>query len=75
VYGIPPEQVVGSSGVVKFEMGPDGTAHRPLRLAEYRSHRVAVAILELGRPVVAVVLRVVEARRRPQHVADVGDPR
>jgi phosphoglycolate phosphatase-like HAD superfamily hydrolase len=23
-YGIPPEQVVGSSGVVKFEMGPDG---------------------------------------------------
>ena len=25
VYGIPPEQVVGSSGVVKFEMMPDGT--------------------------------------------------
>ena len=24
VYGIPPEQVVGSSGVVKFEMGADG---------------------------------------------------
>ena len=24
VYGIPPEQVVGSSGVVKFEMRPDG---------------------------------------------------
>jgi phosphoglycolate phosphatase-like HAD superfamily hydrolase len=24
VYGIPPEQVVGSSGVVKFEIGPDG---------------------------------------------------
>ena len=24
VYGIPPEQVVGSSGVVKFELGPDG---------------------------------------------------
>jgi phosphoglycolate phosphatase-like HAD superfamily hydrolase len=24
VYGIPPEQVVGSSGVVKFEMGVDG---------------------------------------------------
>ena len=24
IYGIPPEQVVGSSGVVKFEMGPDG---------------------------------------------------
>src|SRR5262249_35956206 len=24
VYGIPPEQVVGSSGVVKFEAGPDG---------------------------------------------------
>ena len=23
VYGIPPEQVVGSSGVVKFQMGPD----------------------------------------------------
>jgi hypothetical protein len=23
-YGIPPEQVVGSSGVVKFETGPDG---------------------------------------------------
>ena len=22
VYGIPPEQVVGSSGVTKFEMGP-----------------------------------------------------
>jgi len=25
VYGIPPEQVVGSSGVVKFETKPDGT--------------------------------------------------
>jgi phosphoglycolate phosphatase-like HAD superfamily hydrolase len=25
VYGIPPEQVVGSSGVVTFKMGPDGT--------------------------------------------------
>jgi phosphoglycolate phosphatase-like HAD superfamily hydrolase len=24
VYGIPPEQVVGSSGVVKFDIGPDG---------------------------------------------------
>ena len=24
VYGIPPEQVVGSSGVVKFEMSPHG---------------------------------------------------
>lgn len=24
VYGIPPEQVVGSSGVVKFQTGPDG---------------------------------------------------
>lgn len=24
VYGIPPEQVIGSSGVVKFQMGPDG---------------------------------------------------
>ena len=24
VYGVPPEQVVGSSGVVKFEMRPDG---------------------------------------------------
>jgi hypothetical protein len=24
VYGIPPEQVVGSSGVVKFEIGTDG---------------------------------------------------
>jgi hypothetical protein len=24
VYGIPPEQVVGSSGIVKFEMGADG---------------------------------------------------
>jgi phosphoglycolate phosphatase-like HAD superfamily hydrolase len=24
IYGIPPEQVVGSSGEVKFEMGPDG---------------------------------------------------
>ena len=24
VYGIPPEQVVGSSGVVKFHIGPDG---------------------------------------------------
>jgi phosphoglycolate phosphatase-like HAD superfamily hydrolase len=26
VYGIPPEQVVGSSGVVKFEVGADGAA-------------------------------------------------
>lgn len=25
VYGIPPEQVVGSSGVVKFQRAPDGT--------------------------------------------------
>ena len=25
VYGIPPEQVIGSSGVTKFEMRPDGT--------------------------------------------------
>ncbi len=24
VYGIPPEHVIGSSGVTKFEMGPDG---------------------------------------------------
>jgi hypothetical protein len=24
VYGIPPEQVVGSSGVVQFRIGPDG---------------------------------------------------
>jgi len=24
VYGVPPEQVVGSSGTVKFELGPDG---------------------------------------------------
>ncbi len=24
-YGIPPEQVIGSSGVVRFETGPDGT--------------------------------------------------
>jgi phosphoglycolate phosphatase-like HAD superfamily hydrolase len=24
IYGIPPEQVVGSSGVTKFEIGPDG---------------------------------------------------
>jgi hypothetical protein len=24
VYGIPPEQVVGSSGVTKFQIGPDG---------------------------------------------------
>jgi phosphoglycolate phosphatase-like HAD superfamily hydrolase len=31
VYGIPPEQVVGSSGVVKFEMGSDG---RPVLLKE-----------------------------------------
>jgi phosphoglycolate phosphatase-like HAD superfamily hydrolase len=31
VYGIPPEQVVGSSGVVKFEMEPDG---RPILLKE-----------------------------------------
>ena len=26
VYGVPPEQVVGSSGVVTFHMGPDGKA-------------------------------------------------
>jgi hypothetical protein len=25
VYGIPPEQVVGSSGITKFEIGPNGT--------------------------------------------------
>lgn len=30
-YGIPPQQVVGSSGVVKFELGPDGT---PMLLKE-----------------------------------------
>jgi hypothetical protein len=31
VYGIPPEQVVGSSGVTKFQTGPDG---RPALLKE-----------------------------------------
>jgi phosphoglycolate phosphatase-like HAD superfamily hydrolase len=31
VYGIPPEQVVGSSGVVEFEMKPDG---KPVLLKE-----------------------------------------
>ena len=31
VYGIPPEQVVGSSGVVKFELEPDG---KPVLLKE-----------------------------------------
>jgi phosphoglycolate phosphatase-like HAD superfamily hydrolase len=31
VYGIPPEQVVGSSGVVKFELGADG---QPVLLKE-----------------------------------------
>jgi len=31
IYGIPPEQVVGSSGVTKFEIGPDG---RPVLLKE-----------------------------------------
>src|ERR671919_1079138 len=31
VYGIPPEQVVGSSGVVKFEIGPDD---KPVLLKE-----------------------------------------
>jgi phosphoglycolate phosphatase-like HAD superfamily hydrolase len=30
-YGIPPEQVVGSSGVTKFQMGPDG---RPVLVKE-----------------------------------------
>jgi hypothetical protein len=25
VYGIPPEQVVGSSGVMRFQIGTDGT--------------------------------------------------
>ncbi|MET0710564.1 MAG: HAD family hydrolase, partial [Tardiphaga sp.] len=32
-YGIPPEQVVGSSGVVKFELGPDGKP-RLMKLAK-----------------------------------------
>jgi phosphoglycolate phosphatase-like HAD superfamily hydrolase len=32
-YGIPPEQVVGSSGFVKFRMGPDG---RPVLMKEAR---------------------------------------
>ena len=38
VYGIPPEQVVGSSGVTKFEMGADG---KPvlMKAAEGRIHR------------------------------------
>jgi phosphoglycolate phosphatase-like HAD superfamily hydrolase len=31
VYGVPPEQVVGSSGVVKFELQPDG---KPVLLKE-----------------------------------------
>jgi phosphoglycolate phosphatase-like HAD superfamily hydrolase len=31
VYGIPPEQVVGSSGVTKFQMGPDG---KPMLMKE-----------------------------------------
>jgi phosphoglycolate phosphatase-like HAD superfamily hydrolase len=30
-YGIPPEQVVGSSGVIKFQLGPDG---RPALIKE-----------------------------------------
>jgi phosphoglycolate phosphatase-like HAD superfamily hydrolase len=30
-YGVPPEQVVGSSGVTKFEIGPDG---KPMLLKE-----------------------------------------
>jgi phosphoglycolate phosphatase-like HAD superfamily hydrolase len=36
VYGIPPEQIVGSSGVVKFERGPDGKpALRKLAQVEF----------------------------------------
>jgi phosphoglycolate phosphatase-like HAD superfamily hydrolase len=35
VYGIPPEQVVGSSGIVKFEIGPDG---KPLLVKEAGVH-------------------------------------
>jgi phosphoglycolate phosphatase-like HAD superfamily hydrolase len=31
VYGVPPEQVVGSSGVTKFQIGPDG---KPVLLKE-----------------------------------------
>jgi phosphoglycolate phosphatase-like HAD superfamily hydrolase len=31
VYGIPPEQVVGSSGVTKFQIGPDG---KPMLIKE-----------------------------------------
>jgi hypothetical protein len=50
VYGIPPEQVVGSSDVVKFEMGPDDTERPVLRQAERAVRRAAVAILEFGRP-------------------------
>jgi phosphoglycolate phosphatase-like HAD superfamily hydrolase len=37
VYGIPPEQVVGSSGVVKFEIGPDG---KPALIKEAGVHFV-----------------------------------
>ncbi len=37
-YGIPPEQVVGSSGVVKFDLGADGKAQL-MKEAKVRVHR------------------------------------
>jgi phosphoglycolate phosphatase-like HAD superfamily hydrolase len=40
VYGIPPEQVVGSSGVVRLETGPDG---RPVLKKEGRSNSSTTA--------------------------------
>lgn len=33
IYGIPPEQVVGSSGVTKFQTGPDG---KPVLMKELK---------------------------------------
>jgi hypothetical protein len=40
VYGIPPEQVVGSSGVTTFQIGPDG---KPVLMKEARSNSSTMA--------------------------------
>ncbi len=70
VYGIPPEQVVGSSGVVKFEMGADG---KPVLMKDAegrvrrRRPRQAGRHQPLHRPPADLRLR--QFRRRPADAA------
>ena len=69
VYGIPPEQVVGSSGVIKFEMRPAGPVL--LKEAKGRVHRRRSGETRWHQPLhrPATHLRLRELRRRPSDAA------